>query len=110
MNKYDVIISEIAEKDIDEIITYYLSMNKEFAEKLYFKIKARILDLATFPDKGRMPPELEKNGIHEFRELIEGNYRIVYSIHGKAIHVLAIVDSRRNLDEILINKVIDYFE
>jgi len=110
MKKYDVIISELAERDINEIITYYISMNMEFAKKLYAKIKAKILELSILPEKGRIPPELEKNGIHDFKEIIEGNYRIIYSIHGKSVHILTVVDSRRNLDEILVNKVIDYFE
>ena len=110
MKKYDVIISELAEKDINEIITYYISINTEYAKKLYGRIKGKILELSLLPEKGRIPPELEKNGIHDFKEIIEGNYRIVYSIHEKTVHILAIVDSRRNLDEILVNKVIGYFE
>jgi len=67
------------------------------------------LSLDNLPNKGRIVPELDKNGIHEFRELIEGNYRIVYSIHEMRVHILAVVDSRRNLDDILINKVIDFY-
>ena len=109
MKQYEVILSQLAEIDINEIVSYYLQKNKDVALELYKRIKNRILELDNLPNKGRIVPELDKNGIHEFRELIEGNYRIVYSIHEMRVHILAVVDSRRNLDDILINKVIDFY-
>ncbi len=109
MKQYEVVLSQLAEIDINEIVSYYLQKNRETALELYKSIKNRILELDNLPSKGRIVPELDKNGIHEFRELIEGNYRIVYSIHEKRVHILAVVDSRRNLDDILINKVIDFY-
>ena len=109
MKRYEVVLSQLAEIDINEIISYYLQKNKDSALELYKRIKNKILELDNLPNKGRIVPELDKNGIHEFRELIEGNYRIVYSIHEMRVHILAVVDSRRNLDDILINKVIDFY-
>jgi toxin ParE1/3/4 len=109
MKRYEVVLSQLAEIDINEIISYYLQKNKDSALELYKRIKNRILELDNLPNKGRIVPELDKNGIHEFRELIEGNYRIVYSIHEMRVHILAVVDSRRNLDDILIKKVIDFY-
>ena len=109
MKQYEVVLSQLAEIDINEIVSYYLQKNRDVALELYKRIKNRILELDNLPNKGRIVPELDKNGIHEFRELIEGNYRIVYSIHEMRVHILAVVDSRRNLDDILINKVIDFY-
>jgi len=37
--------------------------------------------------------------------LIEGNYRIVYSISDDRVAVHTIVDSRRNLEELLMKKL-----
>lgn len=109
MKQYEVVLSQLAEIDINEIVSYYLQKNRDVALELYKRIKNRILELDNLPNKGRIVPELDKNGIHEFRELIEGNYRIIYSIHEMRVHILAVVDSRRNLDDILINKVIDFY-
>ena len=109
MKQYEVVLSQLAEIDINEIVSYYLQKNRDVVLELYKRIKNRILELDNLPNKGRIVPELDKNGIHEFRELIEGNYRIVYSIHEMRVHILAVVDSRRNLDDILINKVIDLY-
>ena len=109
MKQYEVVLSQLAEIDINEIVSYYLQKNRDVALELYKRIKNRILELNNLPNKGRIVPELDKNGIHEFRELIEGNYRIVYSIHEMRVDILAVVDSRRNLDDILINKVIGLY-
>ena len=109
MKQYEVVLSQLAEIDINEIVSYYLQKNRDVALELYKRIKNRILELNNLPNKGRIVPELDENGIHEFRELIERNYRIVYSIHEMRVHILAVVDSRRNLDDILINKVIDFY-
>jgi toxin ParE1/3/4 len=109
MKQYEVVLSQLAEIDINEIVSYYLQKNRDIALELYKRIKNRILELDNLPNKGRIVPELDTNGIHEFRELIEGNYRIIYSIHEMRVHILAVVDSRRNLDDILINKVIDFY-
>jgi hypothetical protein len=38
---------------------------------------------------------------------LEGNYRIIYSLRENSVYVLAIIDSRRNLDEILLKKAIN---
>lgn len=96
MKRYDVIISEFAENDINE---------NTYAKKLYFSLKKKILELKDLPDKGRIVPELERYGILIYRELIVDHYRIVYSTHYDSVHILSIVDSRRNLDEILIRKM-----
>jgi toxin ParE1/3/4 len=110
MKKYEVRISNFAESDINEIMGYLIIKNREFCLSLYAKLKSKISQLEYFPEKGRIVPELEKNGINNYKELIEGNYRIIYSINNEHVNVLSIIDSRRNLEEILIKKVIDYFE
>jgi toxin ParE1/3/4 len=110
MKKFEIIVSRFAVSDLNEIVNYFETINSKYAISLYLKIKHRILELNTFPDRGRIVPELEKQGVHEFKELIEGNYRIIYSLHEFSVHILSVVDSRRNLEEILMKKIYEYFE
>ncbi len=88
-----------------EIVNYYESKSRKFAVELYKTIKSRVLELAVTPERGRLVPELERQGIGNHRELIEGNYRVVYSISEENVSVHAIVDSRRNLEEVLVKKL-----
>jgi toxin ParE1/3/4 len=48
---------------------------------------------------------LDKN-IREYKELIENPWRIFYKIDRNEVYVLAIIDGRRNVQDILIEKLI----
>ncbi len=58
------------------------------------------------PQRGRYVPELLDKNIREYRELIESPWRIFYKIDGNEVYVLAIIDGRRNIQDILIEKLI----
>ena len=110
MQKYELIISDFAEMDFKEIITFFFDKNIQYSIELYKKIKIRINELEVFPERGRVVPELEKQGINKYRQIIEGNYRIIYSIKNTKINILMIVDSRRNLEELLFTKLLKISE
>lgn len=110
MQKYEIIVSDFAEKDIKEIISFFYIKNIEYAIELYKKLKKRISELEIFPERGKIVPELEKQGISKYRQIIEGNHRIIYSVKLKQIQILMIVDSRRNLEELLFLKLMGILE
>jgi len=110
MQKYELIISDFAEIDLKEIITFFYDKNIPYSIELYNKIKIRIAELEIFPERGKVVPELEKQGITKYRQIIEGNYRIIYSIKNTQVNILMIVDSRRNLEELLFMKLLKISE
>lgn len=55
----------------------YAMTSPVFANRLVERLIARADVLATFPNSGRQVPEF---GNPRIRELIEGNYRIVYRV------------------------------
>ena len=90
-----IIFTEQALSDIDDIATY-IGYDSVFYAKLqvskFFK-KTEILE--QFPLTGRIVPELNYKSV---RELIEGNYRIIYKIVNKdLIHILTVYHSRKLL-------------
>ncbi len=99
--EYKTFISRYAEDDLIEIIDYFYSINQT--------IENKIDTLKTFPEQGGIVPELEKQNISNYRELTDGNYRIIYSIQEETVYIHTIVDSRRNLEEILIKKLMRYY-
>lgn len=110
MEQYEVYLTSFAETDINEIFTYYNEDNHEFALKLLGKLKTRVFSLKTFPLKGKIIPELEKQGIIKYRQILEGNFRILYSIKDKNVYIHSIIDARRNLEEILLLKLTEISE
>jgi toxin ParE1/3/4 len=107
--KYNVVFSRYAEEDLIEIIDYFFPINLKYAETLFFTIEKRINELNHIPGKGRIVPELEKQNISEYREIIEGNYRIIYSQQDDNVTIHAIIDCRRNLEDLLMKKLMRHY-
>jgi len=104
-SEYNVIVPSVVKNDIEEIILFYYNDRKDYALKIYTNIVARIESLKMFPEKGRIIPELEKNNIVGIRELIESYWRIIYRIDKNKVILLAVIDGRRNVDDLLVKKL-----
>jgi plasmid stabilization system protein ParE len=104
-NAYFPIVTNFAEEDLIEILDYFVDKNPDFISKLVKRIDTRLEELRQYPQKGRIVPELEKKSITDYRELIEGNYRIIYHIKERNVYVLSIIDGRRNFEEIIVTKL-----
>ncbi|MCL2765136.1 MAG: type II toxin-antitoxin system RelE/ParE family toxin [Treponema sp.] len=104
--KYTVKITQNAENDINEIIDYIAQNNPQTAlikmEKIYDKINS----LDHFPNRGSYAPELLARNIKDYRQITEDPWKIYYKINGNIVNVLAVIDSRRNLKDLLINKLL----
>ncbi len=105
----EIIISEFAEADLDEITTYYFSRNPDYVERIISEFEENIESLQIHPKSGRIVPELERQGITKYRELIQEYYKIVYEISGNKVIVHTIIDGRRNFEEIIISKLSRYY-
>jgi len=105
-DKYVVSITKSAEDDLNEIIMYVARNNPQTAIKIMEKLKAKINTLDHFPYRGGYVPELLARNIKEYRQLTEPPWKIIYKVDGKIVNVLAIIDSRRNLQDLLIRKLL----
>ena len=106
LEEYIVKITQNAEDDLNEIIMFIAQNNPQTAIKIMEKIKARINTLDHFQNKGSYVPELLKRNIKDYRQITEPPWKIIYKINGKTVNVLTIIDSRRNLQDILIKKLL----
>ncbi len=104
--KYDVIWSETSEKDLMGIVEYIAADSPSNAFEIFKEIKQKASSLYTFPDRSRIVPELQDQGIFLYRELIVPPWRIIYRISEKAVYVLSVLDSRRNVEDILLRRLI----
>jgi len=103
---YDVWWSETSENDLLSIIEYIARENSLQANKIFGEIKKRAESLRAFPNRGRIVPELLDQGITLYRELIIGPWRIIYRISENKVYVLSILDSRQNVEDILLKRLI----
>lgn len=105
--RYKVFLVANAEKDILEIYNYVAandSINK--AEKLLNKLEETCQSLSEFPFRGHVPPELERIGVLEYREIHYKPYRVIYQVTDDAVFVHCVLDGRRHLQELLEKRLI----
>ena len=106
MRKYEVYWAKVAEEDLSTIIEYIFNDNPLAAKDSLKKIKTKVSDLDSFPLRGRVVPELKGHGILQYRELIIPPWRIIYRISEMRVYVLSVIDSRRNIEDILLDRLV----
>jgi toxin ParE1/3/4 len=104
--KYQVVWAKAAENDLKEIIEFISAENPGNALKILKKIKEKASNLYTLPERGRVVPELQDQGISQYRELVIPPWRLIYRIAEHEIYVLSIIDFRRNVEDILLKRLI----
>lgn len=89
-----IVWTEQAFERLREISDYIAFDSPEVASKFIDTLIQRGESLSNFPKSGRVVPEIDAEDI---REIIEGNYRLVYRLKKNAIEILTIFESRREL-------------
>ena len=68
------------------------------------KLHDTVAALSTMPQRGRIVPELQAQGILSYHELIHSPWRIIYRIAERDVYILSVLDARRNLEDILLER------
>lgn len=103
---YQVRWTQVAERDLTEIIEYIMQNNPATAKEIFNKIKSKTENLTIFPERGRIVPELFTQGISLYREIINTPWRVIYRIIEQTVFILAVIDSRRNVEDVLLEHLI----
>jgi toxin ParE1/3/4 len=89
-----IVWTEFALEDLRLTHDYIAKDSKTYADRFIDKLIARVDQLEAFPKSGRVVPEFDNTDI---RELIEGNYRIIYEIKPDHIGIIRIHHAARLL-------------
>jgi len=98
--------AEVAVRDLEEIAAFLALDSPPDAERAVRRIEKRAAALETSPARGRVVPELARFQIRTWRELVVRPYRLVYRIEGDAVVVLAVFDARRDLEDLLLERLV----
>lgn len=104
IKQYKVEWASVAEVDLKRIIDYIAIDSPGNALQILERIKQKVSALYTLPERGRIVPELQEQGISIYKELIINPWRIVYRISDTTVYILSIIDSRQNVEDILLNR------
>ena len=106
-NTYSVAWSKSAFQDLANIIEYIAEDSPANARKTAAKIEKTVSELYHSPLRGRCVPELQDQGILLYRELVIPPWRIMYRVSEQNVLVLSVIDSRQNVEDILLKKLVD---
>ena len=107
MADFLVLWAETARRDLAGIVEFVAEESGSArALAVLDRVERRCETLATLPGRGRIVPELRLVGVHNFRELIEGPWRIVYRLDVDHVYVTAVLDARRDLASLLLERLV----
>ena len=106
MAKFTVQWTASAQQDLLEIVQYIAADSIDTALQIISKIENKAKSLSQYPKRGRVVPELLTVGFAGYREIIIRPWRLIYRIDNQRVYVLAVLDSRRDLKDILLERLI----
>jgi toxin ParE1/3/4 len=101
-----VVWTEVAAQDVERLSAYLLDEAPLRPDQIIERIISRGESLGSSPERGRTPPELRAIGDRTWREVQEPPWRLVYRIAGKRVEIHGVLDSRRSLDDILMERLL----
>ena len=81
--------------DLDGIAEFIALDSENYANLFVTHVRNAVARAGQFPASGRLVPEAQNESL---REILLGNYRIIYRIHDTCVEILAIYHSSRLLD------------
>ncbi|WP_045493064.1 type II toxin-antitoxin system RelE/ParE family toxin [Vibrio hyugaensis] len=97
----EIIWTEPALSDLNDIAEYIALENIVAAKQLVQTIFSKVERLQTFPESGRIPPELEHLSYHE---VVVNPCRVFYKQDGDKVFILFVMRAERDLRKFLLSK------
>jgi plasmid stabilization system protein ParE len=92
--KYRVTIHPMAVADLDGVFAWIAEESPGNAVRWYQRLLDDIRSLASFPHRCPIAPESDALG-KEIRQLLFGDYRVLFMIDGTDVHVLRVRHAMR---------------
>jgi addiction module RelE/StbE family toxin len=103
---FSIFWTDTAQNDLFTLVEYLYQDSPQKAQSIFYTLRERVKSLNQFPQRGRIIPELADMGILNYRELIIERWRLIYKINHDQIFVMALFDSRQNMEDVLFQRLI----
>ena len=107
MKRYRVRIIDDAEQDLIDLYDYIAAHDSvESAGYVLGELETLCSSLSELPERGHLPPELERIGVSEYREVHFKPYRVLYQVAGTEVLVHCVIDGRRDVQTLLERRLV----
>ena len=105
--KYDVLLTEGAEQDLESIYDYIAEFDcKANADYVLDRLLEVVESLTAFPERGAYPKELAALGIRDYRQTAFKPYRVIYRVMAQKVYIYVIADGRRDMQSLLVRRLL----
>jgi addiction module RelE/StbE family toxin len=101
-----VLWAKSARRDLESIVSWLADRSPQAAVSTLDRLEARAKSLEALAERGRIVPELGRLHIQQYRELVVAPYRVIYRVRRSTVLVLAVLDGRRSLEDLLLERLI----
>ena len=106
--RFQIVWAPVAVGDVGHILEYIAVRDGlTAATRIHTKLIERINALVTTPSMCRVVPELRSLGVTAYRELFVAPYRIFFRLGQKTVSIVGVLDGRRDLEELLLERVLE---
>ncbi len=105
-HRFRVLWTLSAVQDLEAMAAYIARDSLRAADRLLKRMEERAVSLETTPKRGRIVPELAAFGMQDWRELIARPHRLIYRVADDRVYVLAVLDARRDLEDLLLERLL----
>ncbi len=95
--RYEVNLTRLAQKDLEEIYYYIAADSSENAAKFVLELEEKVYSLNTFPERQPLITENKFFGT-DYRHLVHKKYRIIYRISEEKVYILRVIHGARLLN------------
>jgi len=107
VKRYRVRLTEDAEQDLIDIYRYIaLHDSVENADYVLDQLESLCSRLTDLPERGHVPPELDRIGVTNYREVNFKPYRVIYEVIRQDVFIHCILDGRRDMPSLLERRLI----
>jgi|SRR6185312_954990 len=103
---FEVLWTDIAVRDLEEIVSYIALDSPANARRILVKLRTRAETLTSMPFRGRVVPELRDLALEHWREILPKPYRIIYRVSDSRVLVMAVLDGRRDVEDLLLRRLL----
>ena len=107
MRRYRVRLTEDAEQDLIDIYRYIARHDSlEDADYVLDQLESLCSRLTELPERGHVPPELDRIAVTNYREVYFKPYRVIYEAIRQDVFIHCILDGRRDMPTLLQRRLI----
>lgn len=104
--RFEIVWTSVALTDLTQIVEFLGEDNPHQAVLWFKRIRRAVNTLRSSPQRCRVVPELQKQGVSTFRELVVVPYRVSFRIERNQVQIMGVLDGRRNLEDLLLERLV----